>query len=296
MKVSQRKIALLLLVLAILGAAFFLVPHKRPFQTYLNKAETAFQNKNFSRSITLYLRAIKNYPKNERKPEILINIGDIYNFSLGNIEQAQKAYQTVIDEYPRTTFARKAMQQAADMLAKAEDFQGALLYYQRMIDDYPAAMDHDVWGYQVAMMALKLKRYEPARRSLMAIIEKYPETPLADEVLYQIGNIFFMEGAPRESMQVLRLAVQKYPESKFITEMKFTLANAYEELGKRREALELYRSILSTYPNPQLIEHKIENIVKNSQKRELRDQQIQEMKTLRRQKGTPKTEAEKPKS
>lgn len=248
------------MVVAALGAAFMLVPRKRPLQSYLQRAELAFQEKEFNRSIDLYLQALKYYPKHERNPEILLTIGDIYNFSLGNTEKAGQAYKMVTEQYPKTIFARKAFQASAEMYDKTQQFEEALLNYQGIIDTFPNAGDVDEIRFQVAVMALKLKKYEPARRSLMAIIENNPNTPIADKVLNQLGNIFFMEGASQQAVQVFEVAVEKYPDSPLITEMKYSLGNAYEETGQIAKALKTYQDILQEYPNPQVIQKKVENI------------------------------------
>jgi TolA-binding protein len=247
-------------VLGVLGAAFVLVPRKRPLQSYLNRAEIAFQEKEFNHSVELYVQALKYYPQSERVPEILMTVGDIYNFSLGNTEQAGKAYMMITEKFPKTIFARRAYQAAGEMYDKSQQFEEALLAYQGIIDNFPNAGDIDEIRYQVAMMALKLKKYEPARRSLMAIIENNSNTPIADKVLNQLGNIFFMEGASKQAAQVLEVAVEKYPDSPLYTEMKYSLGNAYEEMGDLAKALKTYQSILQTYPNPQVIQKKVEGL------------------------------------
>ena len=267
------KIVLFFLVLIGIGAAFFLVPQKRPFGSYLKRAEEAFQDKNFNRAIELNLKALRLYPKHERTPEVLLSIGDIYNFSLNNQEKAGKAYEMLTQQFPKTIFARKAFQNSAEMYEKSQQYQNALLAYQGILDHFPYGEDIDMTRFKVALMALKLKKFEPARRSLMQIIEKNPQTPIADQVLYQLGTAFFMEGAIRESIQVLEVAAEKYPDSPLNTEMKFTLANGYEEMGVLDKALKVYREIRLTYPNPKVVEKKIEKITEQaSQEKKMKEQ------------------------
>lgn len=261
MKPTRVKIGLLIIVLLILGAAFFIVPRKRSFSTYASRAETAFKNKNFNQSIELYLKSLKQYPKHIRTPEVLLIVGDIYNFSLGNTEKAGKAYGLLNEKYPRSFESRRGFKNAAEMYEKNQQYQKSLLAYQGILDNFPGSSDLDEVRFSVANMALKLKKYEPARRSLMAIIENNPETPIADRVLYQIGNIFFMEGASQAAIQVLEVTVKKYPDSPLNTEMLFTLGNAYEERGQVDKSLKIYRSIQALYPNPMVIDKKIQNLV-----------------------------------
>jgi len=260
MRDLRVKFLVFFLLLAGIGSAFFFVPEKRPLQSYIQRAEEAFQKKNFNNTDELYLKALKAYPNTERTPEILLAIGDTYNFSLGNIEKAGKAYEMLTSRFPKVLVSKTAFQNAGEMYEKNDQYESALLSYQGILDNFPGASDLDQIRFKVAMMALKLKKFEPARRSLMAIIENNPDTPIADQVLYQLGTIFFMEGSLMESVKVLEVAVDKYPQSPLNTEMKFTLANGYEEIGSFDKALKIYQNILTIYPNPKVIDKKIEKL------------------------------------
>ncbi len=257
---SRLKIAIFLILLVAIGIGFYLVPRTRPFESYTRRAAEAFQLKDFERSIELYLKALRLYPQHPRTPEILLTIGDIYNFSLGNSEKAGKAYDMLTTRFPKTPEAEQAYEHAGEMYEKNENFQQALLSYQGIIDNFPDRKDLDEVRFNVAMMAVKLKKFEPAIRSLMAIIDKNPDTPIADKVLYQLGNVFFMEGSSKEAVKVLEVASDKYKESPLYTEMLFTMGNAYEEMGQNDKAMQVYKSIRYTYPNPRVVEKKLEKL------------------------------------
>jgi len=264
LKIPWIKLSVFLLILIGVGIAFYLVPRKRPLEFYTKRAEEAFQSKNFNPSIELYLKALKLYPQQDHTPEILLTIGDIYNFSLGNVDKAGKAYDMLTSRFPHSSEAKKGFEHSAEMYEKNSQYEQALLSYQGVIDNFPDANNLDEIRFKVATMALKLKKYKPARLALMAIVEKNPETPIADRVLYQLGNTFFMEGGMREAVQVLKVAVEKFPNSPLNTEMQFTMANAYEELGQFEDALKIYKTIQPLYPNPKVIENKIEKISQRS--------------------------------
>lgn len=251
-----------MLVALAIGLGLYLVPTRRAFDSYLHRAEEAFQKKNFNRAIELNLRALKLYPDHAQTPDVLLRIGDIYNFSLGNAEKAGAAYQMLTSRFAKSPQARQAFEHSAELYEKSGDYQKALLAYQGVIDNFPEAKDLDEFRFNVAMMALKLKKFEPARRALMAIVEKNPQTPIADKVLYQLGNAFFMDAGSKQAVEVLSVAVDKYPDSPLKPDMLFTMANAYEEMGDANNSLKIYKSILSIYPNPKVVEKKIEKMEK----------------------------------
>lgn len=260
MKIFKKKIILLILVLTALGVAFFLVPQKPSFVTYIKRAEEAVQKKSYKDAILYYNKALKNYPKNEKVPEVLLSLGDIYNFSLDNPTMAEQTYNKLAKQFPHSFYSRQALEHAAEMYHKSENYEKALQFYQAIIDNFSQGGDLDELRFQAAMMALKLKRFEPARRSLMAIIEKNPDTKIADRVLYQLGNTFFTEGSYEEAIKVLKVALEKYPDSSLNIEIKFTLANAYEAQGDISKSLEIYESIRNQYPNPAIIDKKLEKL------------------------------------
>src|SRR5262245_39749180 len=103
---SRTKIFISLFILAAIGAGFYLVPRKRPFESYTQRAAEAFRLKEFERSIELYLKALKLYPNHAQAPEVLLTIGDIYNFSLSNSEKAGKAYDMITTRFPKSPQAR----------------------------------------------------------------------------------------------------------------------------------------------------------------------------------------------
>ena len=291
---SRTKIFIFLLLLGAIGAGFYYVPRTRPFESYTQRAVEAFQLKEFEHSIELYLKALKFYPGHPRTPEVLLTIGDIYNFSLGNSEQATKAYVMLETRFPKAPEASKAYQHAGEMYEKNEQFENALLAYQGLVDYFPDLEGIDEARFKVAMMAVKLKKFEPARRSLMAIVDKNPDTPVADKVLYQLGNIFFMEGSSKEAIEVLKVASEKYKDSPLFTEMQFTMANAYEEMGQIENAMKIYKTIRYTYPNPRVVEKKIEKLNDRYKETKMFEQKaLEAAKRDNQVKGIPSPESQK---
>ncbi|MCE9624463.1 MAG: tetratricopeptide repeat protein [Deltaproteobacteria bacterium] len=287
---SRTKIFIFLLLLAAIGAGFYYVPRSRPFESYTQRAAEAFQLKEFEHSIELYLKALKYYPGHPRTAEVILTIGDIYNFSLGNSEKASKAYEMLENRFPKSPETLKAFRHAGEMDEKNEQFEKALLDYQGLVDRFPDAEGVDEARFSVAMMAVKLKKFEPARRSLMAIVDKNPDTPVADKVLYQLGNIFFMEGSSKEAVEVLKVASEKYKDSPLLTEMQFTMANAYEEMGQIDNAMKIYKAIRYTYPNPRVVEKKIEKLNDRYKETKMFEQRaLQAAKAANQAKGVPTT-------
>ncbi len=258
----KNKIFIFLFVLLSIGAFFYLIPRENSMADYIEQAEDSFQAKDFSKAISFYLKAYEKFPHDPRRPEVMLAIGDIYNFSLNQPRKAAKAYTILRDKYPKHPKTKEGLLHAAEMYEKTEDYQNALISYQEIIDQFQDLSDRDELRFKVALMAVKLKKFEPARRELMGIIDKNPQTPIADKVLFHLGTVFFMENGLREAIQVFELASEKYPNSPYYIEMQFLLGNCYEEVGEYDKALKVYRGIRDRYPNPSLVEKRIEKLTR----------------------------------
>lgn len=265
---KRNKIFLLLFLVVGIGVSFFLVPQQRSFESYVGRAEEYLQKKKFNRAIKSYLRASKAYPKHERIPEVLLAVGDVYNFSLSDSAKAGEAYRMLSERYPRSFETRRALQNAAEMYEKNEQYTQVLENYRKIIQNFPRAGDLDQIRFKIAMTEFKLKKFSEAKTTLMEIIEKNPESEISDQVLYQLGNIYFTEGNSREAIQVLETGLQKFPQSTLNLEMLFTLANAYEEIGEFDKALKFYEVLKKSYSNPKLIEKKLENLLERIKERD----------------------------
>ncbi len=251
----------LVIVLGILALVILTVIYGTRTQSYegkLRKADKLFKAKRFDESITLYLSLIDRDPKNPKTPIILMQVGDIYNFSLNKIDKAAETYDLITIRYPSSEFALKAFVKKGELFFVNDQFDRALKEYQNILENFPRLKEADAYRLKLGTSHVKLKQFEAARREFKAILDTNLNTPLADQVLFQTANSYFMEGKTTQAIPIYQSLIEHFPKTPLINEAKFNLADCYEDLGEYDKALTIYKQIQNSYPNPKVIELQIQ--------------------------------------
>lgn len=251
----------LVIVLGILALVILTVIYGTRTQTYegkLRKADKLFKVKRFDEAITLYVSLIDRDPKNPKTPTILMQIGDIYNFSLNKIDKAAETYDLITIRYPSSDPALKAFVKKAELFFTNDQFDRALKEYQNILENFPKLKEIDSYRLKLGICHLKLKQFEAARREFKTILDTNLNTPLGDEVLFQTANSYFMEGKTTQAIPIYQSLIEHFPKTPLINEAKFNLADCYEDLGEYDKALSIYKQIQNSYPNPKVIELQIQ--------------------------------------
>ena len=248
-------------LLGILALGLLLVVYGTRPQTFdyrLKKAEKLWKQKSYDRAIQLYLNLIDEDPKNPRVPELLLQVGDIYNLSLGQIDKAIQTYDLVAVRYPSTNYALQAFVRKGELYFGSDQFEKALREYQNILENFPNLKDIDTYRLRLGICHIKLKQFEAARREFKAILDADLKTPLADQVLFHTANSYFLEGNAAQAIPIYQSLIDHYPKSSLLDEAKFNMADCYEDLGNFDRALAIYKEIQNTYPNPKVIELQIQ--------------------------------------
>lgn len=251
---------LVVVLLMVAVFALMLVYGFRPqsFESRLKKAEKFWKSKKFEEAISAYLSAIEKEPTNSKVPELLLQVGDIYNISLNQIDKSVKTYDLVTVRYPATDYALQAFVKKGEVYFSSDQFDKALREYQNILENFPNIKDREVYRLRMGISHLKLKQYEAARREFKKILENNLKTPLADQILFHTANSYFLEGNPTLAIPIYQSIIQNYPKSSLLSEAKFNMADCYESMGEFDKALAIYQEIKESYPNPKVIEWQIE--------------------------------------
>ncbi|MBL7685021.1 MAG: tetratricopeptide repeat protein [Deltaproteobacteria bacterium] len=247
--------------LLIIGLCVLTVQYGLRTQTYedrLKKAEKRWKEKRFEDAIKIYLNLADADPKNTKTPEILLQIGDIYNLSLNQIDKALQTYTLVSIRYPSTNFALQAFTKKAEIYFATDQHQQALKEYQNILENFPNLKEKELYQLKLGIAHLKLKQFEGARREFKLILDQNLNTPLADQVLFHTANSYFLEDKPNQAIPIYQSLIKNYPKSSMLDEAKFNMADCYESLGDFDQALSIYEEIKNTYPNPKVIELQIQ--------------------------------------
>ena len=173
------------------------------------------------KAIELYKHMVKNAPFGTYGAEAQFQMGEVYK-SQGEYEEAQKAFQTVVDEYPNSELVGKARYQIAACSMQAskksqyneqyaeraiEEFQG---FKDSFPNDQPQVVEADeaikalrtkkaMTSFQTAEFYEKQKKYTSAKVYYQAIVEKYADTLVAEKAKKKVEELVKKENEPAKS-------------------------------------------------------------------------------------------------
>ena len=173
------------------------------------------------KAIELYKHIVKNAPFGIYGPEAQFQMGEVYK-SQGEYEEAQKAFQTVVDEYPNSELVGKARYQIAYCSMQAskksqyneqyaeraiEEFQG---FKESFPNDQHQVVEADeaikalrnkkaMTSFQTAEFYEKQNKYRSAKVYYEGIVEKYPDTLVAEKARKKVEELVKKENEPAKS-------------------------------------------------------------------------------------------------
>jgi len=169
------------------------------------------------KALELYKHIVKNAPFGTYGDQAQFRIGDLYK-SQEEFEEAQKAYQMVVDDYPSSELISKARYQIAYCSMQAskkaqydeKTAQRAIEQFQGFKQNFPAneqSIEADeaiktlraknaMTNLETAAFYEKQRKFKSARVYYEAVINQYPETPAAQEAKRRIEGVIKNDSEP----------------------------------------------------------------------------------------------------
>lgn len=176
------------------------------------------------KAIELYTHVVKNAPFGSHGDQAQFQIGEVYK-SMGFYEEAQKAYQAVVDEYPDSDLVTKARYQIAyvsmqaskkasyseDSAARAiEEFKNFKEAYPENAQSLEAEESIKVLRARKAMTSFetasfydKQKKFTSAKVYYQELVIQYPETPAAAMAQKRLEALSGSQEAPAKPKKFL---------------------------------------------------------------------------------------------
>ncbi len=185
------------------------------------------------KALELYKHIVKNAPFGSYGDQAQFNIGEVFK-SQGEFEEAQKAYQAVVDEYPSSELVAKARYQIAYCSMQAtKKTQYNDQYAQRAIEEFQgfkSAFPNDKQAveadesikilrakkaqtsFETAAFYEKQKKYNSAKVYYNEVVTKYPETPAAAKAKKKVDELVKKENEPDQGSIFPKLPKIKMPK------------------------------------------------------------------------------------
>lgn len=209
-------------------------------------AKSYYDQKKYDDAIREFKKLLKSYPKSFEASEGQYYLG-IVEEEKGNLYDAYKAYQRVVDKYP---------------------FSDRI---QEIIDRELKIADKFMEGYKQKTMGVALPVAEnPAIEILGKVVENSTYGPKAPIAQYKLGLVLKGQFRYYEAEDAFNKVISSYPDSEWAQAAKFQIAScrqavsrgpAYDQ-GAAKEAREKYETFVKEHPEASLSSEAEKNIKK----------------------------------
>ena len=232
--------------------------------------DALIRNKQPKEGIGYLHRLTQTYPNYKDLDAAYLAMGEFY-FSQKNTGTAQAAYQTIIDQYPNSTYFQYAQYKLAWTylnLAEEEDYQKAIILFKQVVEsiDSRYASAIDVNG-QIDENKLKAGEVSFRNQALNDLSTTYAELPggwklardylnsklppdKARDKIEQLGGILDAQGKFEEEIELYNELIAQNPTHPHLFTWYTANIEAYKQANQMAEAdTETRRTITATLPD-----------------------------------------------
>lgn len=177
-------------------------------------------------------------------PRAHLRMAEIYHDQLGNPDRAIELYRSYLEQYPESEKHPDILLELGEIYQSQEHYDSAARTYQRLVEEFPVSSVVPEGYYNLGEVRLDQRRYGEAIEALTRLVEDYPETTLADGALFRMGRAYERWGKHDEQLEVYRRLLEDYPESdlrEYVLYLTVKTAHARDRSAVARRWAEVYR-------------------------------------------------------
>ncbi|MBX3270629.1 MAG: tetratricopeptide repeat protein [Sandaracinaceae bacterium] len=134
-----------------------------------------------------YLRAAREFPRDERAPQAYFNAGVAYQAD-GNVSGAASAYDQLIQSHPRTPVGAQGAWAGAQMYESIAQFSDAARFYESYGEHFPQGEQSSDALYNATLLRMTAGDNDAAVRNGQRFLERFGSHESADEVTFLIAR------------------------------------------------------------------------------------------------------------
>ncbi|MEX0845784.1 MAG: tetratricopeptide repeat protein [Balneolaceae bacterium] len=248
-------------------------------QLRYRQAYNVFQSGDYENAIKEFRQYLRVTNSDNLAPDAYLNLGESYR-QLGQLNNAIRAYQTIVDEFPDTDQAASALTSMGALNYESGDYQESHSNYAQLLETAPRYRQEAYVGMGNASLeqnrveraksefesaleinqnsesakaglgkvAIAERDYETAREILYPIAEK-STTEIGAEAQYYLGEISQSKGEYNTALEeYAKVKVLFEAFDYWVSQAMFNSAECQIRLGNRGEAMSTLNSIVDTYP------------------------------------------------
>jgi len=164
--------------------------------------------------------------------------------------QALTEFQSLIDDYPSSSWADDSRYQIAWCNIYLGDYSQAIKEFDSLLSNYPESDYRDYsqyyksWTYEV-----KMGLYIQAILSYYTVLLNYPGSQWADDAQLGIGNCYYATFDYGNAIKEYQKVIDYYPLSDLLPLAQFSIAQSYRQANQRNTAIQKYKELIQLYPS-----------------------------------------------
>jgi len=196
-------------------------------------------------------RAINYSSSDEFKAGSWMNIGWRY-FKIRDYENAALAFQSIVEEYPNSSFSSEALLRLGDALSNGGKMKEAIATYNLFFQKYPK--DERAFNalLNIANQYTRLGNQAKAGEYFLKAAEAFPQNPQAKEALKSSALAYSGALDNDSALNIYNLFLQKYPPEEDVINQILAIARSSEREGELEKAKNAYLLINQYLPNTEL--------------------------------------------
>jgi len=172
------------------------------------------------------------------------------SFLTGKNKDPKKAisyFQQEITMYPNSPLVNDALEQEANALIGAEQYDDALANYQKYLDTNPPAEQAAGAAQGIAEIYQKTNKIPQAIQEFQMVADKYPTTAAAEQCAFYAAGLEISVD-PKTALSKLQAFVKTYPSGNFTAQAMMMMGELQASAGDTPGALESYREVGEKFP------------------------------------------------
>ena len=215
-------------------------------QEALQFADGLYSREMWELALKEYRTLLAEHPDSEKADHACFRIGECLR-RLGRPQEADDAYRTVFEKYPRSSLRFRAALRRADLAADAKQYDAARAQYEAILKAGPPPEVASACLFLEGEALLKQERRAEAEPLFLKVIAEYPDSEFRPYAMLRLGGIYAAQ--PEKTGEALKLYEQAAGSqtNRVAAEAWFQIGELQFSLKNFAKSAEAYRKLLTDY-------------------------------------------------
>ena len=208
-------------------------------------AKTAYDNKQFPRSIQLFNQYIEENPGGQQLAASYYYLAELEE----DFSTAQAYYLKIIDILPPSSFIDDAYYRLGATHYLLGNYESAAEDFSTLLRIFPTSPWADQAQYHLGKTWLALSQTAKAKTAFTQIITEYQGSQLIAPAILGLVDCLKLDNMHTEAIKELQEFEKNYPRSDLLNLAYFKTAESYRMLGDNGQAVAYYQKLIAQFPD-----------------------------------------------